>query len=120
MMCDEAGGIPVAAEVWVLKKSVPEGEGRLDSRDHVLAQGAAHLIHSFSAVPSVSDEFADHRVVGGRDRVSGVGVGVHPDTAPSRLIIHFDPARAWPEIIKGGFGIDTAFDGMSLALAVAL
>ena len=57
------GGIDAAAEIGVLKNGLLEGDRGLDAGDHVLAQGAAHLVHGFAAVFAEGDELADHGIV---------------------------------------------------------
>jgi sugar diacid utilization regulator len=47
-------------------------------------------------------------------------MAIHPDTAAARLVIHYNTARARPEIIKRVFGIDAAFDRVTLELDVTL
>src|SRR5580765_6214084 len=47
-------------------------------------------------------------------------MAIHAHPAPAWLIIHFNPARAWPEIIEWILGIDAALDRVPFELDVAL
>jgi hypothetical protein len=119
-LINEIGGVDAAAEVRVLQDGLLEGNGGLDAGDHVFAQGAAHLVHGFTAVFAVGDELADHGIVSGRNGVAGIGMAVDADSPAPGRVIHFDAARAWTEFVKGIFGVDAAFDGVAFELDVAL
>jgi len=79
---DEAGGINSAPEIRVLHDGLLEGNGRLDAGDHVFGESAVHAVNGLAAVFAGGDELADHRVVGRRNGVAGVGVRVHAPPRP--------------------------------------
>src|ERR1044071_6021358 len=82
-LVNEVGRVNPAAEVRVLKNGLFERNGRLDARNYVFTQGAAHSIHGLAAVFAGGDELGNQRVVMGRNGVSGVGMAVqsYPATA---------------------------------------
>src|SRR5205814_863233 len=112
--------INASPEIWILQNRLLEGNSGLDTCDHIFAQGAAHFVHGFAPILAEGNQFPDHRVVSRRDGITGISVAIDANSPPSRLIVHFDPARAWPEVIERIFGVDTAFDRMAPEVNVAL
>jgi len=117
---DEVRAVVAAAEVGILEDGLIEGDGGLHSGDHVLAERAAHAVQGLGAVLAPRDQLSDHRVVIGRDGVAGVGVGIEPDAAAARGVIHLDAAGAWAEVLEGILGVDPDLDGVAAHLDVAL
>ena len=97
-----------------------ERDGGLDALDHELAQRPLHADDRLPPVPPLHDQLADQAVVGGRDGVAGVDVGVHPHAGPARRV------RSWVTVpgegakLAGGIlGVDAALDGVALPSATS-
>src|SRR5712671_5775540 len=119
-LLDEGRGIDAPAEIRVLQDGLLEGNCRLNPGNHVFTQSAAHFIHRLPAVFSVSNQLANHRIIGRRDRITGVGVAIDPHAPTPWLVIHFNPAWTGPKVIKRVLGVDPALNRMPLVLDVAL
>lgn len=112
-VADEVGGVDAAFEVGVLEDGELKGDGGFDALDHKFVKGAGHNVHGFGAIFAISDKFADHRVVVGRDGVAGVDVRFEANASSAGGVKHFNSAGRRAEAVKGVFGVDAAFDGVS-------
>ena len=112
-VADKVGGVDAAFEVGVLEDGELKRDGGFDAFNHKFVKSAGHNVHGFGAVFAISDEFANHRVIVGRDGVTGVDMRFKANASAAGCVKHFNSARGGTKAIKRVFGVDAAFDGMS-------
>src|SRR5262245_45188673 len=88
-----------------------QGDGRLDTFDDELGQGAAHAGDGFGARRLVDEQLGDQGIVGGRYAVAGDRVGIETYTRAAGGLPALDQAGRGTERGGGILGVDAAFDG---------
>src|SRR5450830_140494 len=91
----------------------------LNAFDHHFRQRNLHAADSLFAGGTVRDDLADHGVVVWRDEVTGVRVRIDADARTARYVPRGQATWRRRELERV-FGIDAAFDCMTLQLDVAL
>src|SRR5262245_2218047 len=92
-----------------------EGDGGLDAADHELLERSAQAHQALVAARAVHDQLGHHRIVVGRDGVTGVEAGIDPYPKATRWMIVGNAAGAGREGL-GILRIDAALDGVTLDL----
>lgn len=109
----KVGRVDAAFEIGILKNGELKRDGGFDTFNYKFVEGAGHNVYSFGAVFAIRDEFADHRVIVGRDGVAGVDVRFKANASAAGGVKHFDSAGGGAEFVRGIFGVDAAFNGVS-------
>ena len=100
-------------KIAVPEDSLVEGDRGVDSFDHQLVEGPAHLCEGLGAVNAVDDELSDERVVIRGDGVADLDVGVPADAGAAGDLQVGDLSGGRAEVVLGVFGVDPDFEGMA-------
>src|SRR5437762_2480895 len=95
-------------------------DGGADTLDAELAQGAAHAGNRLVARRLVDEQFGDERIVIGRDRVAGDGMGIEADAGTPRRLPACDAAGRGTEVGEGILRVDAALHGTAAEADVLL
>jgi len=97
-------------ETLVGENFAAQRDRRLDRVDDEFVQRAFCRRYRLATRWAIHDQLAHQAVIGGRNLIALVDVTVpsHAKPAGPRRPL---PARAWPEIVRGILGVDSALDG---------
>ena len=109
-----------AHEAMRIHHGLVEGDVGAHAHDAIFLQCAAHAQDGLGARFAPDDQLGDHRVVIRRDLETGIYARVHADARTGGQQAVRDAPGGWQEIIIRIFGVDAAFDGMTVEFDIFL
>ncbi len=91
-----------------------EGNGGFDAFDHIFTERTVHGLNGFLAGLGHRDQLSDHRIIVGRNDVSGIGVAVDPYAMATGLMQHRNTAGRGTKIVVRVLRIDPTLDRVHL------
>ncbi len=100
-------------EIGVTEHGLEEGNRRVNAFYDELLERMVRSAERLRPVVGSDDQLRDQRIVIRGNVVSGVNVGIDPDSRTTGCVEGGDRARGWTEAVLGVFRVDPALDGMA-------
>src|SRR5690625_608310 len=107
-------------ELLIIHQLDVVGDGCFNAFNNKFFQGAPHSLDGILAGGSADNKLSDHRIVMRRNVITGISMGIDPNTVSPRQVKHLYNPRRGTEIVSRIFRVDAAFNSMSAHLQLFL